>query len=85
MDAFDPRLLVAPAISHVIDFTSAKVNVCFSEKLTALFRVKRAMKSLLNTFDLKQIVYLFLVKHTNKSPEIPDLILKFGHKIPLSK
>ncbi|KAL0376451.1 UNVERIFIED_CONTAM: putative histone-arginine methyltransferase CARM1 [Sesamum calycinum] len=24
VDAFDPRLLVAPAISHVIDFTSAK-------------------------------------------------------------
>lgn len=27
VDAFDPRLLVAPAISHPIDFTTAKVNV----------------------------------------------------------
>lgn len=25
VDAFDPRLLVAPAISHVINFTSIKV------------------------------------------------------------
>jgi hypothetical protein len=25
VDAFDPRLLVAPAISHVLDFTEIKV------------------------------------------------------------
>lgn len=40
VDAFDPRLLVAPSIFHVIDFTKAKVlthSVDYQDKLLLLF------------------------------------------------
>lgn len=43
VDAFDPRLLVAPAVSHVINFTTVKVLV----KVVFVFVVVAAVQFLL--------------------------------------
>lgn len=61
VDAFDPRLLVSPSISHVIDFTKIKVLLYFFYAIYfLLFLIFRHTKG---AFVFNEANYCFLIAY----------------------